>query len=275
MDYSSLATYMRSLPKTEGLDRETEVELARKSKLAGEEGEAARHIIVETNLKMVIAIAKDHQHMGVELEDLIAEGNIGLLKAVERFNPEVGCRLSTYASWWIREAIKAAVTHQSRTIRVPKKTLSKIGKVRHMLQELSQELGREPTLEELSGETEIAVHKLERLISWDARTISADSKKTPEGQKLIETIIDEACGEPWESTARHSDGEWIERLLEVLTEQERQIIESRFGWNGPTKTLKEIGEEFGITRERVRQIEGQVLKKLKQRAAKLESLLGT
>lgn len=269
MDYSGISSYIRSLPERPTLNRETEANLARKSKNGGKDGERAKMAIVETNLRLVISIAKDHQYMGVDLEDLIAEGNLGLLKAVEKFDPELGCRLSTYASWWIRESIKAAITKQSRTVRVPKKTLLKIAKVKKILHKLSQELGREPSLEELAGETQIAVNKLEEILRWDTRTVSADSKKTPDGNNLVETIVDENTHAPSEKTLKISDGEWTEGLLCCLTEQERDIIESRFGWKNEPQTLKQIGDRLGLTRERVRQIEFRILKKLRRRANQL------
>lgn len=265
---------MRSLPKTETLDREAETKLARASKLTGENGENAKRQIIENNLKLVIGIARDHQYLGLELEDLIAEGNIGLLRAVEKFDPEIGCRLSTYACWWIRESMKDAITKQARTIRIPKKTLSKIGKVKQILTELTQELGREPSLEEIASETEIAVHKLEKIMGWDTSTISADSRKSPGGHKIIETIIDDRCATPSEGSVQNSDGEWAEKLIATLKPAEREIIEARFGWRGEPQTLKEIGDKFGITRERVRQIEYKALKKLRRKEEEIQALQG-
>lgn len=270
-DYSSISSYVKSLPSGPYLDRETELELARSFKNGGENGKEAKQKIVETNLRLVVTLAREHQHLGVEIEDLISEGNIGLLKAVERFDPEIGYRLSTYANWWIRQSMKHAITKQARTIRIPKKSLAKIGKIKKIIRDLAQELGRDPSLEELAAETEIAVENLEKIIGWDTKTISSDARKSEEGQKIIETIIDENANSPAEGSEKGSDQEWVYKLVALLKPYDREIIEARFGWRGEPKTLREIGEQLGITRERVRQLEVRILHKLRQKAREIQS----
>lgn len=261
---------MRQLPPACPLAREEEGLLAALAKTTDEKGEKALRKIIECHLRLVVSIAWDHINMGIEIEDLIAEGNIGLMKAAGKFDPETGNRLSTYASWWIKESIKNAIFEQARTIRIPKRTLEKIVKIKQIIQALSCELKREPTLEEISDETQIDLKKLRSLIEWDIRPISIHTEINSTGEELITAIIDERTCDPADGAGNTSDKKWVESILTTLKPKEKQIIESRFGWGGDPKTLEEIGLEMDLTRERVRQIEKISLEKLKKRILQLE-----
>ena len=214
--------YLREIGKTDLLTPDQEVELAERIKRGDPE---ARSHMIRANLRLVVKIAQDYANYGLPLLDLISEGNIGLMKAVERFDPNKGGKLSTYAAWWIKQSIKRALANQSKTIRLPVHMVDKISKMRRVAMAMSEELGREPTDDELSEEIGIDRAKLSQL-----------------------------------------DG-----LLTVLDERERKIIDARFGLAGQKpRTLEEVGQEFGVTRERIRQLQNIALRKLRRALQKKE-----
>lgn len=265
MDNSSLHAYMKSLPTRESLEKPEEIKLAETVRGGGEEGEVAKKKLMESHLRLVVKIARSHENMGVEVEDLVSEGNLGLLKAIERFNPLVGCRLSTYATWWIRQSIRAALARHGRTIRVPRKALEKLARVKKIVNTLAQELGREPTLEELEEETEIPKHKLQKILGWNVQTISTETKRSEDGDSIGASLMDNGCLSPATSASQESDWAVLNSVLATLPEHYVAILHDRFGWKGEKKTLEEIGDRLAISRERVRQIEEKCLKKLRRR----------
>lgn len=264
MEYSSLDSYLRSLPSRKTIGREEEIVLATKAQSGGPEGDLAMVEIIQNNLALVVRVAKNYTHMGIPIEDLVAEGNVGLMKAAQKFDTNAGFRLSTYATWWIKESIRTAICEQGRTIRIPRKTLSKISKVKKVIQHLSQLLGRTPSLEELEAETGIEKKTLEKLLRWDEQTISIHLE-TAQGEELGSSIPDESFEEP--GTTSRTERDWLENLLNTIKPKEREILEARFGWNGHPQTLEEIGQTMGLTRERVRQIETSAIGKMKKRMA--------
>ena len=266
---SSLKLYLREISKTPLLTIQEEVELAERIKNG--DGEARAHMI-KANLRLVVKIAQDYSNYGLPVTDLISEGNIGLMKAVERFDPEKGGKLSTYAAWWIKQSIKRALANQSKTIRLPVHMVDKIAKMRRISSMLAETLGREPTNEELADEVGLPRRKLAMLKQASQRPTSLDAPiNDGEATEYGEIIRDEAAENPLEMLAdKNLHGE-IDGLLSMLDERERRIIDERFGLSGKKPlTLEEVGREFGVTRERIRQLQNFALTKMRRALRKKE-----
>jgi RNA polymerase primary sigma factor len=266
---SSLRVYMREISKTELLTAKEEVELAARIKQGDKK---AREHMIKANLRLVVKIAQDYANYGLPLQDLISEGNIGLMKAVERFDPEKGGKLSTYAAWWIKQAIKRALANQSKTIRLPVHMVDKIAKLRRITGMLTEAYGREPTDEELSEETGIALKKLLLLKRASQRPASLDAPVGDEdSSSYAEVIGDERAVNPFEALSDKNMHGQLDDLMEVLDERESKIIDARFGIGGKTPmTLEEVGREFGVTRERIRQLQNIALDKMRKTLRKRE-----
>ena len=266
---SSLRVYLREISKTALLTPEEEVKLAARIKRGDKE---ARTHMIKANLRLVVKIAQDYAGYGLPLADLISEGNIGLMKAVERFDPAKGGKLSTYAAWWIKQSIKRALANQSKTIRLPVHMVDKIAKMRRITMILTEVLGREPTEEELAEELGIARKKLSLLKRASQRPTSLDAPVN-DGEKTDygEIIGDERAVNPLDALADKNLHHQLDDLLEVLDEREHRIIDARFGLNGKKPlTLEEVGREFGVTRERIRQLQNVALEKMRKALRKKE-----
>ncbi|MFH0770536.1 MAG: RNA polymerase sigma factor RpoD [Candidatus Peregrinibacteria bacterium] len=258
----SVRMYLSEIGRVPLIDARKEVELARRIR----KGDAsAKQQLAEANLRLVVSIAKKYIGRGLSFLDLIQEGNIGLFRAVEKFDPERGFKFSTYATWWIRQAITRAIADQARTIRIPVHMVETINKLTHTQRRLVQELGREPTVEELSVEMEMDIKKVRHIQKISQDIISLESPVgSEEDSKLGDFIEDEEAVNPFEATNRQLRKENVHAMLEFLTPRERKIIEMRFGLkDGIGHTLEEVGKEFGVTRERIRQIEAKVLQKMR------------
>ena len=258
----SVRMYLSEIGRVPLIDAKKEVELARRIR----KGDAsAKQQLAEANLRLVVSIAKKYIGRGLSFLDLIQEGNIGLFRAVEKFDPERGFKFSTYATWWIRQAITRAIADQARTIRIPVHMVETINKLTHTQRRLVQELGREPTVEELSVEMEMDVKKVRHIQKISQDIISLESPVgSEEDSKLGDFIEDEEAVNPFDATNRQLRKENVHSMLEFLTPRERKIIEMRFGLlDGIGHTLEEVGKEFGVTRERIRQIEAKVLQKMR------------
>jgi RNA polymerase primary sigma factor len=251
------------------LTPEQEIELAGRIKKG--DG-AARERMILANLRLVVTIAHDYANLGLALLDLISEGNIGLTKAVERFDPTKGAKLSTYAAWWIKQSIKRALANQSKTIRLPVHLVDKIAKVRRVSVQMSDELGREPTDEELSEEIGIATTKVAQLKSLGIRPTSLDATVgDDDSAEFSEIIRDEEAETPFELLRDKNLLHQMDGLLDVLDRREKRIIAQRFGLNGGRpKTLEDIGKDFGVTRERIRQLQNVALAKLRRALSRKE-----
>src|SRR5436309_2913381 len=266
---TGLNRYLREIGRIPLLTPQQEAELAAKIKKGDPK---AREQMINANLRLVVTIAHDYANLGLPLLDLISEGNIGLTKAVERFDPGKGAKLSTYAAWWIKQSIKRALANQSKTIRLPVHLVDKIAKVRRVSLQMSDELGREPTEDELGDEIGIASGKVAQLKSLGIRATSLDAAiGDDDSAEFSEIIRDEDAETPFEllrdkHLLREMDG-----LLEVLDKRERKIIAQRFGLNGgKPKTLEDVGKDFGVTRERIRQLQNIALAKLRRALSKKE-----
>ena len=261
--------YLREIGKTPLLTREEEVELADRIKNGDKE---ARAHMIKANLRLVVKIAQDYSNYGLPLLDLISEGNIGLMKAVERFDPNKGGKLSTYAAWWIKQSIKRALANQSKTIRLPVHMVDKIAKLRRISRMLTEAIGREPTDEELCEETGISPKKLTMLKRAAQRPTSLDAPVgDDESSSYSEIIGDERAVNPLDALSDKNMRGELEDLLEVLNERESKIIDARFGLGGKTPmTLEEVGREFGVTRERIRQLQNIALDKMRKNLRKRE-----
>jgi len=261
--------YLREISEYPLLTIEEEVKLARRIKRGDKE---ARARMVRSNLRLVVKIARDYSNFGLPLLDLISEGNIGLMKAVERFDPKKGGKLSTYAAWWIKQSIKRALANQSKTIRLPVHLVDKIAKLRRVSNRMTEELGREPTDEELAEEVGMASSKVAALKSAAIRPTSLDQPLGDEDSTALGDIIgDEEAQDPYEMLRDKDLRDEVGGLLDVLDERERKIINSRFGLDGQrTKTLEEVGVKFGVTRERIRQLQNIALRKLRKALHKKE-----
>src|SRR6266853_1629633 len=257
---TGIKIYLREIGQIPLLTPEQEIELAAKIKKGDRE---ARALMIRSNLRLVVKIAHDYANLGLPLLDLISEGNIGLMKAVERFDPAKGGKLSTYAAWWIKQSIKRALANQSKTIRLPVHLVDKISKMRRVSLQMSEELGREPTDEELGDEIGIASGKVSQLKTASIR----DDDSTEFG----EIVGDEEAQTPFELLRDKNLRNEVGGLLDVLDDREKKIIFQRFGLDGgKPKTLEEVGKKFGVTRERIRQLQNIALSKLRRALSKKE-----
>jgi RNA polymerase primary sigma factor len=254
---------LREISRTPLLTVEEEVELAERIK-AGDE--KARDHMIRANLRLVVKIAGDYSGYGVSMSDLISEGNIGLMKAVERFDPEKGGKLSTYGAWWIKQSIKRALANQSKTIRLPVHMVDKIARMRRIAALLTEALGREPTDEELATELGLPRQKVAMLKQAAQRPTSLDAPVNDgEATEHSEIIGDEAASNPLDLLTDKNLHDQIDSLLGVLDERERRIIDGRFGLNGlKPMLLEDVGREFGVSRERIRQLQNSALAKMRQ-----------
>lgn len=263
--------YLREIGEVELLTPAEEIQLARRIK----KGDAkAREHMIKANLRLVVKIARDYEGYGLPLLDLINEGNIGLMKGVERFDPSKGAKLSTYAAWWIKQGIKRALANQSKTIRLPVHVVDKLFHLRRASARMEDILGREPTDEELADELGYAVARVRQ---WRKAAIRPVSLEAPLGEdrdtSVAEVIKDERAFSPYEQLEEKTVGSMVHEMVGTLDQREQTILRLRFGLNGDDKqTLEEVGEQFGVTRERIRQIEEQALRKLRRKIEKLESV---
>ena len=266
---SGIKIYLREIGLIPLLTVEQEVDLAAKIKKGDK---AARSLMIRSNLRLVVKIAHDYANLGLPLLDLISEGNIGLMKAVERFDPAKGGKLSTYAAWWIKQSIKRALANQSKTIRLPVHLVDKISKMRRVAMQMSEELGREPTDEELAEEVGLAAGKVSQLKIVSIRPASLDAPISDEDSTEFGEIVgDLEALTPFEQLRDQDLREELGDLVDVLEDREKRIIYSRFGLDGGKgKTLEEVGKKFGVTRERIRQVQNIALKKLRRALNKKE-----
>lgn len=260
----SVRLYLREIGKVPLLSSEEELALAKRV-VAGEKD--AKDQMAEANMRLVVSIAKRYVGRGLDLLDLIQEGNTGLLRAVEKFDPDKGFKFSTYATWWIRQAITRAIADQARTIRIPVHMVETINKLLRTQRRLTQELNREPTNEEIAKEMEIDVDKVEHImkIKQDISSLDASIRDDEEESVLADFIEDEDTITPEESATGQLLKEQVKDMLGALTEREQKILRLRFGLeDGRNHTLEEVGQEFMVTRERIRQIEAKALAKLRR-----------
>ena len=260
----SVRLYLREIGKIPLLSSEDELALAKRVVAGDKEAKAE---MAEANMRLVVSIAKRYVGRGLDLLDLIQEGNTGLLRAVEKFDPDKGFKFSTYATWWIRQAITRAIADQARVIRIPVHMVETINKLLRTQRRLTQELNREPTSEEIAKAMEIEVEKVEHImkIKQDISSLDASIKDDEEESVLSDFIEDEDTISPEESATGQLMKEQIKSLLGALTEREQKILKLRFGLeDGKYHTLEEVGQEFSVTRERIRQIEAKALAKLRK-----------
>jgi len=262
-DKSAIKLYLQEIGQINLLTPEEEVELARRIRLGDE---SARAKMIEANLRLVVKIAHDYANFGLPLLDLISEGNIGLIKAVERFDPDKGGKLSTYAAWWIKQSIKRALANQSKTIRLPVHLVDKIAKMRRISMTLAEELGREPTDDEIAIEMGMPVNKVAHLKTVSVRPTSLDAPVgDDDGTELGELVGDENSVTPFEQLRSKTLLRDIGLMIDQLDGREAEIIRLRFGLDGnKARTLEEVGELFNITRERVRQLQNIALTRMRK-----------
>lgn len=267
---SALQIYLNEIGRIPLLTPKQEVELAARYRNGDE---SAKEKMVVANLRLVVKIARDYENLGLPILDLISEGNIGLIKAVERFDPDKGGKLSTYGSWWIKQSIKRALANQSKTIRLPVHLVDKISKMRRVISELHEKLGREATDEEIASIIKIPVHKVSH---WKNVSLNPASLDAPIGNdeqnSFSEVVEDETANTPYQELEEKTVAHMIRSLLSRLPERENFILTYRYGLDGDgEKTLEEVGTKFGITRERVRQIQNAALEKMRRDLERLES----
>ena len=266
--------YLKEIGKVPLLSAEREIELAKRMEEGDEE---AKKELAEANLRLVVSIAKRYVGRGMLFLDLIQEGNLGLIKAVEKFDYHKGYKFSTYATWWIRQAITRAIADQARTIRIPVHMVETINKLIRVSRQLLQELGREPLPEEIAKELDMPVERVREILKISQEPVSLE---TPIGEEedshLGDFIQDDNVPVPAEAAAQTLLKEQLDEVLDTLTEREQKVLRLRFGMNdGRARTLEEVGREFDVTRERIRQIEAKALRKLRHpsRSRKLRDYL--
>jgi RNA polymerase primary sigma factor len=263
----ALNRYLREVGQAPRLTPSEEIQLGRRI----QDGDAAaRERMIQANLRLVVTIARDYADLGLPLLDLISEGNIGLMKAVERFDPEKGSKFSTYASWWIKREIKRALANQSKTIRLTAQVVDKITRIRCVSAQVSNGLGREATNDEIAEELGIANEKIARLKTAGLRPASLDTPTHDEGRTpLCENIPDEQSPTPFEFLREKDLSDQIDRVLKTLNKRDSTIIAHRFGLNGATaKPLEQVAELIGVTHERVRRLELAAIAKLRRAFSK-------
>ena len=263
--------YLKEIGQIKLLSAEEEVELAKR---ISEGDQAAKNKLTEANLRLVVSIAKKYSGRGLHILDLIQEGNTGLIRAVDKFDWTKGNKFSTYATWWIRQAITRAIADQARTIRVPVHMVEVINKATRCNRKLVQELGREPTVEEIAKELNLPVEKIIEANRTAADTLSLDTPVGDEEDTSIGSFVeDERTPGPADATSNALLAEALKEILDTLTEREADVLRMRFGmYDGRTHTLEEVGQIFGVTRERIRQIENKAIRKLRHpsRAKKIK-----
>jgi len=259
----SLRLYLRSIGRVDLLTADEEIALAKRI----ERGDiAAKRHMVEANLRLVVSIAKGYLGRGLSFLDLIQEGSLGLIRAVEKFDYRRGYKFSTYATWWIRQAVTRAIADKARTIRIPVHMVEKLNRVTHVERQLVQRMGREPEPAEIAEELKITVREVRDILRVAQMPISLEKPVGDEEEsELGDFVADDRTEEPFDTATERLQREDIQKALDALPERERQVIELRYGLRGHEPlTLEEVGRAFGVTRERIRQIENNTLKKLKQ-----------
>ena len=257
----SLRLYLRSIGKVDLLTADQEVWLAKRI----ERGDmSAKQHMIEANLRLVVSIAKGYLGRGLTFLDLIQEGSLGLIRAVEKFDYRRGYKFSTYATWWIRQAVTRAIADKARTIRIPVHMVEKLNKVVHVERQLVQELGREPTPEEIAVELELTAREVRDIQRMAQLPVSLEKPiGEEEDSELGDFVVDESAESPFNTALENLRRENVQKALDALPQREREVIEMRFGLKGhEARTLEEVGRAFGVTRERIRQIENNTLKKL-------------
>ena len=262
----SVRLYLREIGKIPLLSAEEEMDLARRI-IEGDK--KAKDKMAEANMRLVVSIAKRYSGRGLDFLDLIQEGNTGLLRAVEKFDPDKGFKFSTYATWWIRQAITRAIADQARTIRIPVHMVETINKLLRTQRRMTQELNREPTIDELAKELDMEPEKIEYVIKIKQDISSLDAGVGRDGEDddsvLQDFIVDEDTVSPEDSASNQLLKEQVQDILSSLSDREQKIVRMRFGlYNGKNHTLEEVGQEFAVTRERIRQIEAKALAKLRK-----------
>lgn len=263
--------YLREIGQVKLLTPAQEIELAARIKKGDKR---AREQMIKANLRLVVKIAHDYEGFGLPLLDLINEGNIGLMKAVERFDPAKGGKLSTYGAWWIKQSIKRALANQSKTIRLPVHLVDKISKMRRTAMKLQEDFGREPTDDELAEELGISTARVTQLRTAAIRPASLDAPiGDDDSNNFAEIVQDENAETPYERLKKKTVTDMLHEMVKTLDSREATILRFRFGLDGGTeRTLEEVGQKFGVTRERVRQIQNIALTKLRKMIEKLEAV---
>ena len=259
----SLQLYLREIGQVKLLTPEEEIVLAKRIKRGDKH---AREHMIKANLRLVVKIARDYENLGLPLLDLINEGNIGLMKGVERFDPKKGAKLSTYASWWIKQAIKRALANQSKTIRLPVHVVDKVAHIRRAEMRLREALDREPTDEEVASELGLDARRVRRYRQASKAPVSLDAPLGDDDtERVSEVVADPNAALPSERLVYESDNALVQEILATLPAREREILALRFGLaDGKERTLEEVGERFGVTRERIRQIQEEALKTIRK-----------
>ncbi len=268
---TAIKLYLREIGQVKLLTPLEEIELAARIKKGDKK---AREQMIKANLRLVVKIAHDYEGLGLPLLDLINEGNIGLMKAVERFDPAKGGKLSTYGAWWIKQSIKRALANQSKTIRLPVHLVDKISKMRRTGMKLQEVLGREPTDEELADELGMTASRVAQLRTAAIRPASLDAPIGDEdSNNFSEVVQDENAATPYQELEEKTVSAMLQEMVKTLDSREATILRYRFGLDGGSeKTLEEVGQKFGVTRERVRQIQNIALAKLRKMIEKLEAV---
>ena len=274
-----LNKYLKTMGEIPLLTREDEVEVARRIDAGGPDAEIAKIALVNANLRLVVSIAKQYTYRGIPLSDLIQEGNIGLMKATEKFDHTRGFKFSTYASWWTKQSIIRAVESQCRTIRIPIYKLEVVNKVHQTQKELFQVFGREPTMDEVATRLEMDVDKLEALMKLTREPISLDSPVSDDSETSVgEFVGDPDAAKPSDALGEAALRDEVEDVLASLTPREEKVVRVRYGIGEPAQySLEEIGAQFCLTRERIRQIEIKALRKLRhhRRRSSLQSFMAS
>src|SRR5450432_1175028 len=267
---TAIKLYLREIGQVKLLTPDEEIQLAARIKKGDKK---AREHMIKANLRLVVKIARDYEGIGLPLLDLISEGNIGLMKAVERFDPAKGGKLSTYGSWWIKQSIKRALANQSKTIRLPVHLVDKISKMRRTAMKLQEMLGHEPTDEELADEMGMTAARVAQMRMAAVRPASLDAPiGDDDSNNFSDVVQDENATSPYENLEDKTVVNMLQDMVKHLDDREATILRFRFGLDGGTeKTLEEVGVKFGVTRERVRQIQNLALKKLRKMIEKLEA----
>lgn len=259
----SVTLYMREVGQVELLTAKEEVELAARIQKGDD---VARERMIRANLRLVVKIAREYDGYGMPLLDLVNEGNIGLMRAVEKFDPAKGGKLSTYSSWWIKQSIRRAIANQAKTVRLPIHMLDKMAKVRRVVAKIAEETGQEPTNEEVADELGISVRRINRIRSTNVHTSSMDAPiGDDDSNRMGDLIADDRAVDPSEQLDQQNMLSLLEELVDRLPERELNILRLRFGLDGGgERSLEDIGREFSVTRERIRQLQNLALAKLRK-----------